>query len=139
MDNLKFFCALVALALLVSPGCGGSDQLESVEISGTVTFDGEPVKEGEIVFRAADAQVRSCGGPITDGKFSFKGSPGAKKVEITAMREVPGKMDTTSNPGEESPLMEMYIPAEYNDETTLTADVPESGKKTFQFDLKSGK
>jgi hypothetical protein len=50
------------------------------------------------------------------------------------MREVPGKMDE-SNPGDPVPLMEMYIPAKYNTETTLTTEVTESGAEPSDFAL----
>jgi hypothetical protein len=135
MKSLCVFSLFAASAVILA-GCGGESAPETLPVTGSVSFDGTPVTQGEIVFRDAAGQTRSCGGQITDGKFSFDASPGSKKVEITARREVPGKMDT-SNPGEEVPLMEQYIPASYNTETTLTADVS-SDKKTFDFDLQSG-
>lgn len=134
MDNLKFVCALLAPLVLSSLGCGSDAGPESITVSGKVTFDGVPIAEGDIVFRDAEGIVRGCGGKITNGEYSFEASPGSKTVEITAMREVPGKMDT-SNPGESVPLMEMYIPAKYNTETTETAEVTDSGGDKFDFAL----
>jgi len=135
---MKSLCvySLFAVAAVILAGCSES-QLETQAVTGTVTFDGTPIAEGEIIFRDAAGKVRSCGGQITDGKYSFDASPGSKKVEITAMRDVPGKMDT-SNPGVEVPLRTQYIPATYNTETTLTADVS-SDKTTFDFELHSAK
>ncbi len=126
--------ALFAVASLLLIGCGKTSGPETQTVTGSVTFDGTPVAEGEIVFRDAAGQTRSCGGPIKDGKYSFDASPGSKKVEITAMRDVPGKMDT-SNPGVEVPLREQYIPANYNTKSTLTAEV--SGSDPIDFELTS--
>ena len=134
MKSLCVFSLFVASTVILA-GCAESVP-ETQTVSGTVTFDGTPVAEGEIVFRDAAGQTRSCGGQISDGKYSFEASPGNKKVEITARREVPGEFDT-SNPGEKTPLVEEYIPAMYNTETTLTAEVS-SSQKTFDFELKSG-
>ncbi len=133
---MKTVCTLtlVMCSMLLFAGCQGAANPESQPVTGSVTFDGEPVAEGNIVFRAADGQTRSCGGPITAGKFSFDASPGSKKVEITAMRVVPGKMDTT-NPGEEVPLQEQYIPEQYNTKSTLTIEV--SGADPIDIELTS--
>jgi hypothetical protein len=100
-------------------------------------LDGTPVARGQIIFSDPSRQTRSSSGEVVDGKFTFTASPGSKRVEITAMREVPGKMDT-SNPGEERPLMEQYIPGKYNSDSTLTADVA-AGSTTFEFKLESGR
>ena len=133
---MKSLCTftLFACSMLLLAGCPGPAAPENQTVTGTVTFDGEPVAEGEIVFRDTDGQTRSCGGQIVDGTYSFEASPGSKKVEITALRVVPGKMDT-SNPGQEVPLKEPYIPAKYNTESTLTAEV--SGADPIDFALTS--
>lgn len=132
MKNICTFTLLAASALLFA-GCEPPGPATHV-VTGTVTFDGEPVAQGDIVFRDTDGQTKSYGGSITNGKYEFECEPGSKKVEITAMREVPGKMDT-SNPGEEVPLMEQYIPENYHAESTLTAEV--SGPDSIDFELKS--
>ncbi len=136
MNRLKLVCALLApVVLSLSVGCGSEEGPESITVTGQVTFDGTPVANGEIIFRAATVDVRSCGGTITNGQYSFDASPGSKTVEITAMREVPGEMDTTSNPGESVPLTEMYIPEKYNSETNLTAEVTDAEGQTIDFEL----
>jgi hypothetical protein len=108
-----------------------------VEVTGNVTFDGTPVSEGDITFRAADGTEGSCAGRIVDGSYTFECTPGDKLVEVYAMRDVPGKFDE-SNPGEKVPLREMYIPDNYNSDTTLKATVSESGDNKFDFSLESG-
>ncbi len=132
MKNLCTFALLAAMTIIFT-GCQPPGP-EMHMVTGTVTFDGEPVAQGDIVFRDTDGQTRGYGGQIVDGKYEFECEPGSKKVEISAMREVPGKMDT-SNPGEEVPLMEQYIPEKFGAATTLTTDV--SGPGPINFDLKS--
>jgi len=136
MESVKLVCVTLSLALLVSLGCGPDGSPETLEVSGSVTFDGAPVANGEIIFRDAAGQVRGCGGAIANGKYSFVASPGSKKVEITAIREIPGET-VEANPGEIIAATEMYIPAKYNEQTTLTAEVSES-ETVFDFALEGG-
>ena len=134
MKDLLVF-SLLAGSVVILAGCGQGGP-QTFDVSGTVTFDGAPVEQGEIVFRDPAGQEKGYGGIITDGKFSFESSPGKKRVEITAMRVVPGEFDTM-NPGEKTPKMEPYIPEKYNGASELTAEVS-SSSKTFNFPLTSG-
>ncbi len=134
MRNLLVF-GLLAGSVVILAGCGPSGP-QTYDVSGTVTFDGTPVSRGEIVFRDPAGQEKGYGGMIENGKFSFESSPGEKRVEITAMREVPGEFDTM-NPGEKTPKLEQYIPEKYNGESELTVEVSSSNKK-FDFALESG-
>src|SRR5262245_44741406 len=74
---------VVLLCLAFLPGCGGTGQ---VEVEGTVTYDGQPVKAGAIAFVPADNQGLSSGGTILDGKYHIPASVGPKtgkyRVEI---------------------------------------------------------
>jgi hypothetical protein len=120
-------CLTVALA-----GCGGGDGPKLYPVSGTVTYNGEPLKEGQIVYRLTGASGRSYSGPITDGTYKLESEPGPAAVEITAYREVPGKLDRSN--GDPVPLREMYIPQKYNRATTLKAEV-KPGSNTDKFEL----
>lgn len=115
-------------ALLFSAGCGGGPS--EYTVSGTVTFDGQPVDQGEIRFMPADGQGTPYAGPIAGGKFECRVSAGQKRVEINATRE-------SATPAPDGlPNFESYIPAAYNSQSTLTATIPpDSGSLTF--DLKS--
>ncbi len=135
MKSFQLFAAFcVAFALVIASGCGESGP-KTVTITGTVSLDGTPIPEGDILFRDAAGNAGSCAAKITNGAYEMDSTLGAKKVEIRAMREVPGKMDE-SNPGESVPMQEMYIPKKYNTESELTADVSESGQ--VDFELESG-
>ena len=76
MRSLCIFCLLI-VSSLVFVGCGSSGAA-TYTVTGTVTFDGTPVAEGEIVFMDAAGKDKSYGGHITDGEYSFESSPGKK-------------------------------------------------------------
>ena len=120
---------LVASALLVVEGCGGS-KVERHNLSGRVTFRGQPVPVGLIVFEP-DA-TRGNRGPqgyaqIFDGRYETekfgKGAiVGALTVEITGFPPGDG---SAGNPG--TPLFPPYktrtqISA---DRSTLDFEVPD--------------
>lgn len=112
---------LMLLALcgggLACVGCGGeADGLQ--ELTGRVTYNGEPIPEGRIQFRSLDEGQHAYAGVIENGQYTVRVAPGPAAVEIRASRLIPGKFDE-SNPGEQQPVGEMYIPAKYNSRTEL--------------------
>jgi len=77
----------MAIVTLTSLGCGG--QRDTVIVSGTVTFDGKQVENGDIrFFPARGTGTRASGAPIIDGKYVAKykgGVPiGTHRVKIRA-------------------------------------------------------
>jgi len=76
------FC-LFALAL---SGCGPSGS-EKYTVTGTVTFDGQPVPDGHIIFAPTEAGLPPDAGKISRGKFELTATAGKKRVEIHASRE----------------------------------------------------
>jgi len=122
------FGFLVALALLLA-GCSSGPE-GTYPVSGTVTFNGEALPEGNIIFSAADGTGVPAAGEIRNGKFRLHVTPGKKTVAILATREF-GEVDAVMGARQR----EMYIPKRYNDETTLTADVTPGGKNRFEFPL----
>lgn len=119
-------CGLTAAFVLVAAvGCGPSTG--GIPVAGAVTFQGQPLPSGEIVFTPADGQQASVAAKIENGKYSVQVPSGRSQVRITAYREVPGKVDL-SNPGEQAPVVEMYIPPKYNDQTKLEVTVDRSNK-----------
>jgi len=127
---------LLLLATLFFVGCGSSGGLDVQPVRGKVTFDGEPISEGRILFRAVDGDKRAFSAEIVGGQYQVETLPGKMTVEITASRLIPGKFDE-SNPGEKVPVGEMYIPARYNSQTELTAEVPSGGAEQLDFALTS--
>jgi hypothetical protein len=107
-----------------------------------VTLDGQPLAGALVRFEDAD---RSGSEGITDGGGNYRlmydsehpgCRPGAKTVRVTqAMGEGEGASSESAE-GEEGTKRPETIPAAYNTQSTLTADVSKANK-TFNFDLKS--
>lgn len=122
--------SLVSVVVLTLAGCG-SGGLAEYSVTGTVTFDGQPVEKGEIRLMPTEAGGTPYAGAIENGKFECKVTEGQKRVEISATREA-------ATPAPDGlPNYVSYIPAEYNTQSTLTAEVKPGGDNTFTFDLKS--
>ena len=128
------FCFLIVASVGLFIGCGPSGP-ETYTASGEVTFDGEPVTEGEIIFRAADGASGSWEARIENGSYKLETTPGAKRVEITARRKVEGT--ATADSGEPALSFQAYIPDKYNKKSELTANVTADGTNEFDFPLTS--
>jgi len=116
-------------------GCGsGNTGPQTYEVTGTVTFDGQPVKSGDIQFEPETPGESPDGGPIIDGKFSIRAKPGKNLVSIRATRDVPGQT-TKGAMGEDIAKKEEFIPEKYNAATELSETVKTSGN-SFTFTLK---
>jgi hypothetical protein len=119
------FCVLFALACT---GCGDPGP-KRYPVTGEVTWQGQPVAEGSVVFTPVDKGVTDAG-KIVAGKFEARVTAGKKKVEITATRKT-GPVD----PSMGMARRESYIPAKYNRQTTLEKEVTSAGENHFKFDL----
>ncbi|WP_437194026.1 hypothetical protein [Planctomicrobium sp. SH527] len=131
--------AMLSVLMLSALGCGGTQAGPKLySVSGKVSFDSVPVENGFITFKDQAGVVRSYGGEVKNGSFSVPIEPGAKTVEITASREVPGK--TMPGPsGGEVPAVESYIPPQYNARSQLKVDIEPKNRNDLDFDLTSKK
>jgi hypothetical protein len=69
---------LAALSVLLAAGCGGKG-----EISGTVTFQSQPIPHGRITFITDSGNGQPFSGDIRDGKYTVVGCPsGPAKVIV---------------------------------------------------------
>jgi len=134
----KVACILLLMGSVALPiGCSRQPAgPKTVKVTGPMTLDGEPVVEGNVVFRRLDGDLKSFGGRIQNGKYQITVEPGKMAVEIFASREVPGKF-TMENAVKE-PVVEMYIPEQFNTKTKLVADITEEEDQTIPFLLTSG-
>ncbi len=133
-------CCCLAVVL---PGCGGGGINEGdVPASGTVTFDGNPLKTGSIALIAADGSTTATG-IINEGKFeirqtaSYAGvAPGTYKVTVNSWIREPGSV---SPEGEIIAEGERAIPEKFSnpEQSELTLTVPEKGSKALALELKS--
>jgi len=91
MIRFRWIVSVCALAAF-GPGCGGSgDTLPRQAVTGMVTYDGQPLKEGRINFTPSDPNAKDPvfgGAPIKDGKYTID-----KEVGL-----VPGVLDELGDP-----------------------------------------
>lgn len=123
---------VAVLLVCLTLGCK-SDGL--VIAAGRVTFDGQPLADGSISFCPFDKTVAPQGGRIQGGRFQLRCHPGKHRVEILASRPKAGAVEIT--PG--MTPQEQYIPARYNDASSLEAEVTPQGPNEFTFELESNR
>src|SRR5437588_7384251 len=78
----------LALVLILTSGCGGeAGVVKKVTVTGTVTYDGQPV-DGVIMFTLGEANLKggsNTTGFVKSGKFSVAGvTPGKNTVTVAA-------------------------------------------------------
>jgi len=156
----RLFLAVLALpALLVMTSCGTEDGFgKRYHVSGTVTYNSNPLENGTITFVPEDA-TKNVGatGTITDGSYTLStggnddgAQAGKYKVTITSKEEYTSKAqaDFKKESGKDNPKLPPHvvakaqaaakslIPAGYGDPrtTTLTAEVKEQSN-TLDFKL----
>jgi hypothetical protein len=112
--------------------CSGAGP-RTYPVSGTVTLDGQPLAEGDILFLPLDPALGPDAGQIRDGKFTFQAKAGPKRVAIRASR--PSRIPTAMG---ETTIWKNYLPSRYNSQTTLQAEVSPQGNNDFTYHLQSG-
>jgi hypothetical protein len=118
----------LAILALTIVGCGsGEEGPAKYKVSGTVTFKGENVKDGLIMFTPVEGGKGPEAGPIKDGKYSLRAKGGKQKVSITASRDS-GKTESDFKGGT-VPVLESYIPEKYNEKTELVVEVKKGGSE----------
>jgi hypothetical protein len=121
---------LLACASATFVGCGGSTH----SVSGTVTFDNEPVREGHIAF-VPEKGGKGASGPITDGRYSLAVPAGKVRVEINASKSMklpPGQVGMDGAKEE----VRSYIPDKYNVQSGLRAEIPSPAPLDFKLTSK---
>ena len=132
-------CALSVVCLLTLCGCGGTGGRQSIE--GTVTLDGQPLEKGQITFVPKQGtQGPTAGAEIAGGKFTIPAAGGTFsgkfRVEITASHAT-GKKVTDHFTGQLVDAYEQFIPAKYNTQSQLEADVKAGAANRFEFAVTS--
>ena len=128
---------LLGLGLLL--GCGHGSEIQRVIVAGKVSYQGQPIADGSILFvPARGTKGPQAGAQIADGAYRVTaggGVPvGMHRVEIQAYRAATG----TNRP---APLQDrqgkqQYLPEQYNYKSTLEATIDSTGEQTRDFDLK---
>jgi hypothetical protein len=120
---------LIGMVSMILSGCEEAGP-KMFPVSGTVTWQGQALPTGQIVFLPLDKNVPGSSGNIEQGKFFSKASAGKTQVQIFAFRPAA----TVDNVMGQAP-QEQYLPVHYNDQTTLSVDVSPTGPNQFTFDL----
>lgn len=128
---MRGLCLVVlTLGAVTLIGCGGGGP---VTISGKVTYDGQPIEQGVISFQDVQGVAGPAEGAITNGAYKVTDVPrGKKNVKITASKKVGSRPAYAGDPN--SPMIDEtvpYIPAKYNDQTTLSYDAQANGAQNF--------
>lgn len=124
---LGIVVTVVVLTLLV--GCGPADGVRTYPVTGLVTFQGEPLEAGSIIFDPVDGQGPAAMGGIEQGQIKAKVPEGEKIVRISAVR-VTDKKDEYGNL-----ITESYVPEKYNTNSSIRIDVKPEGDNPLNVDL----
>ena len=105
-------------------------------MEGDVTYDGQPVNVGRILFEPVDAKAIKRGGRFENGHYKLAAPegppPGKHRVVINWLK--PTGKTYRNEFGEELPQLSEGLPDKYHKDTTLTAEI-KPGKNVVDFRL----
>ena len=134
MKRVAWFCLYLGVfgACCTAVGCwGGRREEPTYDVSGTVTLDGVPLKDGFINFESEKPDGQLPGSAkITNGQYATKSRAGTKKITITSEKPT-GEKDSGGHD-----ITVNWIPAKYNAESILKEEVTAAGPNKFDFSLK---
>jgi len=126
--------------LLLTAGCG--DKTPGVHSWGNVSYQGESIETGEIVFTPIEGTPGpSTGGPIANGSYDIAKqvgpyAGGKYRVEITAYGRPRTYNPNVSFEGVSVTVPVQLLPAKYNRSSTLDVEISGSANEHQQdFDL----
>ncbi|NLY02237.1 MAG: hypothetical protein GXY83_39635 [Rhodopirellula sp.] len=134
------FGLLGAAVTFLATGCGESGGIERTVVSGTVSYDGQPIEEGMIRFvPTKDTAAPVSGAEIQGGKYTVDakgGVPvGSHRVEVEAYRTGAAPAAGEEVPGVEGAPKEQFLPEKYNLKSELEVTIGSDGPVTEDFDL----
>ena len=114
--NQKSVAILFIFTMLVT-GCGQSGP-ERFQVSGTVSYNGEPLPLGTVMFIPKEGPVSGPTRIDADGKYKLEAVAGPAAVAVTAMPSRPGgRPDPMVEGGIDYtgvPMVQSLIPKKYN-------------------------
>jgi hypothetical protein len=133
---------LALLAFAHVAGCGSSEP-KRYAVTGLVKYKGSPIPAGTVTFTPEDPSLKSAGGAaIKDGRFEVPKAAGllAGKYKVSVNYPDPKRSPPSPKegeaPGESGREVADLLPAKYNQETELRAEVTADGSNDLTFDLK---
>lgn len=118
----------LCLILLTAAAVGCGDAGDFLAISGSITYDGQPVTNGSIGFVQQNVTpAKRIGTTIADGRYEFLGHEGlvAGSYQVMIFSERPSGRKIPADEGSSEMIDQMvqYIPDVYNSRTTLLVEV----------------
>lgn len=130
---------LIALmgCVVIALGGGCSQKDAKFEIRGRVSFEGEPISDGKILFMPKDESRPQAISKIANGEY-VTASPGGVyvggyNVQVFGYRGT-GKIQDLGEMFGKQEQQEQYVPAKFNRATELTVDIT-ADKTEYDFDL----
>ncbi len=137
MRTIRVGClgAALGLALAAMAGCGAG----KAAVSGAVRLDDKPVEDGTISFvPVGTSTAKPAAGKVEGGSYAIPAkqglTAGSYRVEVRWNRKTGRKVFVP--PAPETDEVKEAIPARYNSESELKADL-KTGDNKLDFDLKS--
>jgi hypothetical protein len=133
---MRAFLVVVFGLMLLGVGCDDAETTGN-PVSGTVTFQGQPLDQGSIQFLPAAGQGTFSGGPIKDGQYKVPAKQGLEpgQYEVRISSKEGGAPPSDELPGEVTQVPKERIPAQFNSRTTLTAEIKEGIENKFDFTI----
>jgi hypothetical protein len=156
--NRSLGLLLLPLALAALVGCQQGDKPIYANVSGTVTYNTQPIEKGQITFAVEGRPPSTM--DIVDGKFSGQAMIGSNKVSVSAKKKVTsapklgkdaetqisgykewmrGKGEFGGPPSDWDPTMVEYIPPEWGTESKQMRVVESGATNELNFDIRGKK
>ena len=117
--------------LLLLVGC--SNEPRQYEVTGAVTYQGQPIVDGQIIFEDEAPGQGKWPGLIKDGRYQLKATAGPKLVRLSASREtgkiLEGAMDA------KIPERVDILPPQFNSQSKEQRTVEAKEPQTIDFNL----
>lgn len=127
--------SMIAVLGFSCVGCGSNKRSDLGQVQGTVTMDGSPLADAQIIFSPEGGRP-STGVTDAAGKYTLAY---IRDIKGAAVGKHSVRIETLPPPTSDHEVNQVFIekiPAKYNAETTLTADV-KPGENTVDFPLVS--
>jgi hypothetical protein len=137
LDRIVRPLAVLGLLLLFL-GCENYGGRQAV--TGQVTLEAQPLKEGMILFTPLDKQDTPGGAQITNGTYTVPRQnglkPGKYLVKITAGDgKTPATEEEAGGPSSTNIVSVDLVPPEWNTKSDKQIEVKSSGPNKFDFDI----
>ena len=135
---VRTLAVLAVGAILPLVGCGGGRAADRVDVTGTVTYQGQPIQEGSITFDPI-GEGPVAGALITNGTYEATGR-GAVPVGEYIVR-ISATVEETENWDQDDPAFPVpprreLLPPRYHRESELVREIPSDARSIeLNFDL----